>query len=223
MAPRSKLTEAAASTTRRDEGQSASVPNGTDDGSGLSDRQIVQAAGEIVMEVGVEGLTMRGLSAKLGVALGATYHHVPNKRDLLLLLAHDIYDEVVLPDKGSWVQRLKKLMISVVEVVGRYPGMAAFMNANASDSMPVELHHRVVSLLREAGFSQRNIEVLMGAMFIYANGMNSGAVGKDSPSSVSAAHVRRMFQDGLDLLLAGAQVTLEQQLDSRGAGPVDAT
>jgi TetR/AcrR family transcriptional regulator, tetracycline repressor protein len=215
MVPRTKVIEPASSTVRRSTGSLPSVPMGGGDAGGLSDRQIVQAAGEIVEEVGVNGLTMRGLSAKLGVALGATYHHVPNKRDLLLLLAHEIYDEVVLPEKGRWDQRLKQLMMSVVEVVGRYPGMAAFMNANASDSMPLDLHRRVIAVLEEAGFGPRNMEVLMGAMFIYATGIGSGAVRTDQQSPLSAEGVTRMFQDGLDLLMAGAQVRLEQELDSR--------
>jgi len=199
-------------------------PNGTrppeaasavEDGSGLSDRQIVQAAREIITELGVDGLTMRTLSARLGVALGATYHHVPTKRDLLLLVAHELYDEVVLPEKGTWDQRVKKLMISVAEVVGRYPGMAAFLNANAADSMPADLRRRVFSLLEDAGFNKRNNDAVRGALFIYVNGVNSGTIKGGMPAGLRPADVKRMFQDGLDILLAGARVTLEEQQEAR--------
>jgi AcrR family transcriptional regulator len=186
-----------------------------EDGSGLSDRQIVQAAREIITELGVDGLTMRTLSARLGVALGATYHHVPTKRDLLLLVAHELYDEVVLPEKGTWDQRVKKLMISVAEVVGRYPGMAAFLNANAADSMPADLRRRVFSLLEDAGFNKRNNDAVRGALFIYVNGVNSGTIKGGMPAGLRPADVKRMFQDGLDILLAGARVTLEEQQEAR--------
>jgi AcrR family transcriptional regulator len=212
---------------RRDDKRLPDPAAAVEDGSGLSDRQIVQAAREIITEVGVDGLTMRALSARLGVALGATYHHVPTKRDLLLLVAHELYDEVVLPEKGVWDQRLKKLMISVAEVVGRYPGMAAFLNANAADSMPVDLHRRVFSLLQDAGFSKRNNDAIRGALFIFVNGVNSGAIKGGMPAVLSPTDVKRMFQDGLDILLAGARVILEDELKTRGgskqlAGPVPA-
>ena len=162
----------------------------------------------------MDGLNMRALSAQLGVALGATYHHVPNKRDLLLLVAHDLYDEVVLPDKGPWDQRLKKLMVSVADVVGRHPGMASFMNSNAADSMPVELNRRVADLLSEAGFSSRNVHAVMGALFIYVNGVISGGFG-EAASGAMTADVSRIFRDGLEMLLTGARARLEEDLEAR--------
>lgn len=183
-------------------------------GSSLSEGEIVHAARELVSEAGVDGLTMRALSAKLGVALGATYHHVPNKRDLLLLVAHELYDEVVLPEKGTWDQRLKKLMVSVAEVVGRHPGMASFMNSNAADSMPVELNRQVTDLLSEAGFSSRNVHAVMGALFIYVNGVISSGFGRVAPR-VMTVDVSRIFRDGLEMLLTGARARLEEDLDRR--------
>jgi TetR/AcrR family tetracycline transcriptional repressor len=177
------------------------------DSSVLSEAQIVAAARELIAEVGVDGLTMRMLSARLGVALGATYHHVANKRDLLLLVAHDLYDEVVLPERGPWDQRVKRLMLSVAEVVGRHPGMAAFMNANVEDSMPVDLNRRVVELLSGAGFSRRNVHAIMGALFIYVNGVTSTGFGTSG-----APEVGRIFRDGLEMLLTGARARLESDL-----------
>jgi AcrR family transcriptional regulator len=186
-------------------GPSAAPANG----SALSDREIVRGARELVAEVGVDGLTMRRLSTKLGVALGATYHHVPTKRDLLLLLAHDLYDEVVVPKKGTWDQRIKKLMVDVADMVGRYPGMAAFMNANADDSMPVELSRAVTEILANAGFGPRDINAVRAALFFYVTGMSSGSLTPASTSALRGVDIRRLFEDGLDILLAGARVRLE--------------
>jgi AcrR family transcriptional regulator len=180
----------------------------------LSEAQIVHAARQLIAEVGVDGLTMRALSAELGVALGATYHHVPNKRDLLLLVAQELYDEVVLPEKGTWDQRLKKLMVSVAEVVGRHPGMASFMNSNAADSMPVELNRRVTDLLSEAGFSSRDVHAVMGALFIYVNGVISGGFGAAPPGAMTV-DVSRIFRDGLEMLLTGARARLDEGLEAR--------
>ena len=57
----------------------------------MTEAMIVRAALEIIEECGVDGLTMRPLSARLDVALGATYHRVPNKHALLVLVAKDLY------------------------------------------------------------------------------------------------------------------------------------
>src|ERR1700722_20475670 len=101
MAPRGKGTDAGRPRQLNGAAKKQGAPVAVD-GSGLSDREIVRAARDLIAEVGVQGLSMRRLSAKLGVALGATYHHVPPKRDLLLLVAHDLYEEVHVPEKGTW-------------------------------------------------------------------------------------------------------------------------
>lgn len=51
-------------------------------GAGLSRRQVLDAALEIVESEGVDGLTIRGLAAKLGVAVTAIYWHVGDKQAL---------------------------------------------------------------------------------------------------------------------------------------------
>lgn len=206
-------TPSAKTAARRVTGETRGGPGAN--GSMLSEAQIVQVARRLIAEAGVDGLTMRALSAELGVALGATYHHVPNKRDLLLLVARDLYDEVVLPARGTWDQRLKKLMISVAEVVGRHPGMASFMNANMLDSMPVDLNRRVTEILSEAGFSSRNVHAVMGALFIYVNGVSFTPVDGSPTGALSGAEVNRIFRDGLDMLMAGARATLEEDLEGR--------
>jgi AcrR family transcriptional regulator len=215
MAPSTKAT---ARTRPRKEQDRSDLPGsgaGEVGAAVLSDREIVRAARELVAEVGVDGLTMRRLSAKLGVALGATYHHVPTRRDLLLLLAHDLYDDVAVPKEGTWDYRIKKLMVDIAEIVGRYPGMAAFMNANAADSTPVELNHALIEILRKAGFSHRDVNAVMAALFFYVTGMSSGSLNATSLSTLTGADIRHLFEDGLDILLAGAKVRLEANESAR--------
>src|ERR1700722_4884181 len=97
-------------------------------GSGLSDREIVRVAKRIIAESGVEGLTMRRLPTELGVALGATYKHVPTRHDLLVLVGRDLYSEVMAPTiRGPWHARVKSLMVNLSTIVAHYPGMAGFM------------------------------------------------------------------------------------------------
>jgi TetR/AcrR family transcriptional regulator, tetracycline repressor protein len=63
-------------------------------GAGLSRRQVLDAAMQIVETDGVERLTIRGLSGKLGVAATAIYWHVGDKQALLDGLAERVIAEL---------------------------------------------------------------------------------------------------------------------------------
>jgi AcrR family transcriptional regulator len=175
-------------------------------GGWLSDREIVRAAREIIAEVGVEGLSMRRLSTTLGVALGATYHHVATKHDLLVLVGHDLYSEVTspLPD-GPWEVRVKKLMVNFASIVHRYPGMAGFMMANVDELRPMEFNRILRDILSEAGFSDRGMGAVMSALFFYVNGMAAANFADPTKRVYQGRNMLALFEDGLDILLAGAQ------------------
>ena len=174
----------------------------------LSDVRVVAAARQIIAEDGVDGLTMRRLSDALAVTLGATYRHVPSKRDVLLLVARDLYAEAQVPSKGEWDERIKRLMIDVALIVSAHPGMATFMTGNADDTMPADLHRAVVTLLQEAGFSKQGIDTVVAALFFYVHGIVASGLISGRDGAVSQARIRRLVERGLDLLLAGAKVTL---------------
>ena len=88
---------------------------------------------------------MRRLSTELGVALGATYHHVATKNALLALVAQDLYNDVSKPngDVGTWEERLRSLMITQATVAAGYPGMGNFMMTHAAEIVPTDLNKLV--------------------------------------------------------------------------------
>ncbi|MHB8463962.1 MAG: TetR/AcrR family transcriptional regulator [Acidimicrobiales bacterium] len=167
----------------------------------------MQAARALIVEVGIRGLTMRRLSAKLGVALGATYHHVPTKRDVLLLVAHDLYQDIPIPSVGSWDERVKQIMLSVADIVATYPGLSDFMISNAPEAVPRDLDKAFVGIVRDAGFSDEGVDAVKSALFFYVTGMSAG--GFATATMFGGFDVRRLFEDGLDLLLAGARSRLQ--------------
>ncbi|MGH9080902.1 MAG: TetR family transcriptional regulator [Acidimicrobiales bacterium] len=61
-------------------------------GGGLSRDQVLDAGMEILEADGIDGLTIRGLAGKLGVAATAIYWHVGNKKDLFDGLAERAVD-----------------------------------------------------------------------------------------------------------------------------------
>src|SRR5579859_7503264 len=97
----------------------AQPPAAADRTPGLDKDAIVAAALEIITERGVAGLSMRLLSQRLGVALGATYRHVPNKDELLRLVAADLYARVVPADDtdGDEFGRAKHVMLQIHDVL----------------------------------------------------------------------------------------------------------
>jgi AcrR family transcriptional regulator len=173
---------------------------------GLSDRAIVDAARKLIVEAGVEGLTMRRLSAELGVTLGATYRYVPSKRDLLVRVADDLFDEVTIPESGSWTERVKQMMIQVATIVGRHWGMAEFLNTNGQNSPPVRLRRGLLEVLADAGFTPDDRTAVIAALFFYVTGMCVTA----ARSPVEPAEFERLFEKGLDMLLDGAEVSLRR-------------
>lgn len=185
--------------------------------AGLSDQAIVDAARTIIADVGVDGLTMRRLSAELGVALGATYHYVPTKHDLLVRVGEALYAEVLdVPlSAAPWDEALKTLMLRCGDAVARYPGMGNFLIAHADEVPATDLNRLISDLLRTAGFSERGVVAVMSALFFYTTGMSAAGSSARSSRSFEGVDVRALFEDGLDLLLAGARSRLQD--DRRAA------
>jgi AcrR family transcriptional regulator len=185
----------------------------------LSDVAIVRAARELIAEVGVDGLTMRRLSAKLDVALGATYHHVPTKHALVVLVAQDLYREVELPaaGDGDWADRVKAIIVSTARVIGEYPGMANYMMTHMDDMVPTELQAVMVDVLRDAGFREHSIQVVLSALYFYGTGMSANMLPIREAEAFGDADVPALFDEGLDMLLAGARLRLDADLAHRAA------
>lgn len=146
-----------------------------DDGTSprLSEAIVVKAARELISEVGVDGCTMRELSTRLGVALGATYHHVPNKDRLLALVGRDVYQEIAdgIPADGDWRARLRAVIVRTVELFSQYPGLAAHVMTHGSDVQPEGPNQVIYGVLRDAGFTDTDAGELMGSLFLYVSGM----------------------------------------------------
>jgi AcrR family transcriptional regulator len=186
--------------------------------TGLSDREIARVARELIAAVGVEGLTMRSLATELGVALGATYHHVATKHDLLLLVGRDIYAEITPPPQdGPWDEQIKALMLNMAAIIGQYPGMAAFLMVSINELTPTELNDAVREILRDAGFSERGNAAVMSALFFFVTGMSAGGFADPSAKVVAGRNLQALFDEGLEVLLAGAQARLDTDRKAKRA------
>ena len=172
---------------------------------GLTEEAIVQAARLIVAQSGTSGLTMRRLSDDLGVALGATYHHVPNRQALLRLVAKDIDRDLVLPstETGEWTDHVARAVLDYARLVNAHPGMAAEIARDSLEMTPMTLNRFLAATLQSAGFSATEIDVAMVALFFYDGGLllvaPVGVSELDRYEPVMLAH----FETGLRILLSG--------------------
>ncbi len=84
---------------------------------GLDRAQIIQAALDLLDEVGLDGLTMRRLAERLDVKAASLYWHVHDKDDLLDLLADAISGEIRPPAAGlPWREALEQMAWEVRRV-----------------------------------------------------------------------------------------------------------
>ncbi len=174
----------------------------------LSDTEIVAAARAILAQDGVEGLTMRRLSTELQVALGATYHHVRTKHDLLLMVAHELFDEAAArPMTGTtWEDKLVSAMRETADRLGQYPGFGSFVLANVTAVFPTDQYVRINTILREeGGLSEEDALTTVTAMFFYVGGMIASGFAHPSTPPGVPEDIRERFEAGLRLLLEGAR------------------
>ncbi|HMD23943.1 MAG TPA: helix-turn-helix domain-containing protein [Streptosporangiaceae bacterium] len=177
-------------------------PAAFDRSSGLDKQSIVSAALDIIAERGVPGLSMRLLSQRLGVSLGATYRHVPNKEDLLRLVAADLYGRITPADdtEGDGFDQAKHVMLQIHDVLAAYPGMAAHIAQNIPEFTSERLASLITDPLQAAGLSADEAARIVFTLILLNAGHMLIRVPAGLEDEASAA-----FEEGVDLILRGAQ------------------
>lgn len=132
----------------------------------LTEKQIVDAALEIIRAEGLEALSMRRLSRELGRSAMAPYWYVSDKQQLLDLVAKEVLSEVPLPatDSGSWEDRLRQVVEAIDARLRQHPGIAEVLFARMQ-STDRRLILGIMETLLSAGFS--DADVLLGYAMIH--------------------------------------------------------
>jgi AcrR family transcriptional regulator len=177
----------------------------------LSEAEILDVALAIIEEQGVDGLTMRQLSTRLGVALGATYHHVKNKDALLVLVARSLFDRVELPapdDPRDWTLQIRDVLLSLTDVFTGQGELAAWILAHFEATAPSEIMIRMRGILASAGFGPDATEEALVPLFFYVAGMLVGGF-TNFGDEQTTRQLRENFERGLDVILTGIRVDLQ--------------
>ncbi len=125
----------------------------------LTKAAIVQAALELLDDVGMDGLTVRALAARLGVKAPALYWHVPSKQALLDEMATQTWRQIgehmaALDADLPWREVMAEYAWTVRrELLGRRDGAKAFSGTTLTDIVVVRRQETTFGNLVRQGFA----------------------------------------------------------------------
>ncbi len=183
--------------------------------AGLTKAAIVQAALDLLDDVGMDGLTVRALAARLGVQAPALYWHVAGKQALLDEMATQIWRRIAevmagLPPELPWRELMTTYAAAVrAGLLGHRDGAKAFSGTTLTDPGVVRRQEstferlvsqgftlpdatRALVLLHDftIGFCVEEQAVVQAADGVYAPGRRARLVGTDkAPLAVAAGDV----------------------------------
>ena len=78
--------------------------------AGIGRGDVVAAARAILRDEGLTAVSMRRVAARLDVAPNALYSHVADKDALVNLLLDAVLDDIEVPTRGPWRNRIAKIL-----------------------------------------------------------------------------------------------------------------
>jgi AcrR family transcriptional regulator len=124
----------------------------------LTRERVVAGALTLIAQEGVEALTMRALSARLGVVPGALYRHVRSKEQLQDLIVDGVLAEVDCDINHAlpWTEQIKVLAHRLQRVLGDHPGVAGLLKTrDPLGPHSLALAEAFLLPLHNAGFPHR--------------------------------------------------------------------
>lgn len=180
---------------------------------GLHRDRIVQHALELADKEGLDAVSFRRLAADFGVTPMALYRHVADRDDLLAAMSDLVLAEIEVPEQvdDDWVRALRDVLRASVTAYTRHPAARRLSYIGRWSPGSLALTERLVRLLTDAGFKEREGLVIIQRLSDAALG-DVWSIPGDPPTDLPAldAGLRqatpedaRMF--GIDVVLAGAR------------------
>ncbi|HEY7147609.1 MAG TPA: TetR/AcrR family transcriptional regulator C-terminal domain-containing protein [Streptosporangiaceae bacterium] len=132
-------------------------------GRGLTKASIVAAALGLLDEVGLDGLTVRAVAARLGVQAPALYWHVRSKQDLLDEMATQIWQGIgeqlaALPPDLGWRQEMIAFAsITRRTLLAHRDGAKVFTGTYLTDASVLENQEAGLSRMMDQGFTLADV------------------------------------------------------------------
>ncbi|WP_329234623.1 TetR/AcrR family transcriptional regulator C-terminal domain-containing protein [Actinoallomurus sp. NBC_01490] len=175
--------------------------------AGLSREKVLDAALELVDQVGVDGLSMRKLGAALGVEAMTLYHYVPNKDALLSGLVERTATRAFTVDAAAgWQAMLRGFAAGFRRELLAHPGVVPLV-ATRPVTTPSALREleTAVAILRAAGFGTREAFHVVNTVATFTTGHCLAEVDPPGaappalagPDPAALPHLAEAVRDGL--------------------------
>lgn len=140
------------------EGENLAVPRPRDTARQrrprLTRERVIAAAVQLADRAGIAGLSMRALSAVLGVEPMALYNHIANKDALLDAMIDRVAEEFALATADDWKDAIRSSATSAHEVLLRHPWACALaVTRPAVGPAMLRYAEALVDAFHRAGFS----------------------------------------------------------------------
>jgi AcrR family transcriptional regulator len=125
----------------------------------LDSDQILQAALQLLDEVGLDGLTMRRLAERLDIKAASLYWHVRDKEELIALLANELCGSLDAPDPAlPWREQLTQFADRYRQRLLSHRDAARVMllSGPPSGTNRLDLVEMLMAVLLKAGFSPKD-------------------------------------------------------------------
>lgn len=194
---------------------------------GLQRDRIVQRALELADEEGLDAVSFRRLAADFGVTPMALYRHVADRDDLLAAMNDVVLAEIEVPEQADddWVRALRDVLRSSVTAYTRHPAARRLSYLGLWSPGSLALTERLVRLLTDAGFTEREGLVIiqrlsdaaLGDVWRIPGHPQSDLPALDAGLRQATPEDPRMF--GIDLVLAGARALADERAAASSTSP----
>lgn len=166
--------------------------------AGLTEDKIVEAAYGLLVQYGLQDVSMRRIAGVLDVQPGALYYHVPNKQKLLKLVAHRVLTPLNSLEEppAEVMQQLRSILLGL-----RDGGDLALIAYSLDSDLP-PVHAMTAALVGQGlcaeGAAQRSAMLMRYALGAIAVEQNAQLFDPDGEVDSAA-----LYTEGLRLLLSG--------------------
>jgi len=187
----------------------------------LNREMIAQQALELVIDRGLDSLTMTQLSKKLGVAASALYNHVDNKADLVLLIQDALVSQVslkgmlgLIDGEVTLTDALEDWARSYRAVFANYPSLIPMIAITPVSDAPqtLRMYNVVAQAIMSAGIPD---DAVIRVIVSFESFLFGSALDVNAPSDVLDAGEQSTDSAWLKQAIGAAQAPSEQQQSTR--------
>lgn len=172
----------------------------------LTPAAIVDEALVLLNEEGIGGLTMRRLSARLGVSAPTLYWHFKHKTALLSAVMEVLFDKCLdsVPECDTWQDWMRAFGRSIWKVQDDYPQSSILiMSTNMEPAHFAHAAQRVIAAVAPFGLADHDLVRLQSAVQALMTGWSVFAHAKYAERINTLLDVESAAFQSLDALVAG--------------------